>query len=128
MRRLDPAALHVTLVFLGSHPAAALPEVKAALPRIDARCRLEVEELRRLRGLVALSLRDRDGRAEEIRGQVAAGLAPFHPGEPRPWWPHVTLARGPAPTRVAGRNLPVTIEIASLTLYRSHPGSRYEAL
>jgi len=105
-----------------------IPAIKSALPALGASFVLEVEGLRTLRHLVAVGLRDRQGAASEAQASVAGALAPYREGEIRPWWPHVTLARGKGVDSADPKSLPSTIETESMTLYRSHPHSRYEAL
>ncbi len=128
MRALAPGSLHVTLVFLGSRPESELPAIRAVLPAGDARCELAVEGVRRLRHLSALSLRDDDEKATALQSQVAEALVPFHKRESRPWWPHVTLARGRGVDAADPNSVPFSITTESMTLYRSHPKSVYQAL
>jgi 2'-5' RNA ligase len=81
--------LHMTLVFLGSTPAG---EVPAAIERLRTAAaaappiRLHPERYRETRGAAMLTFRDEDGAGGALAD--AAGRA-----EPRPWLPHVTVAR-----------------------------------
>jgi 2'-5' RNA ligase len=81
--------LHVTLVFLGSRPAAELPAIVERLRGAAAAAgavRLEPEGYRETRGAAMLTFRDLDGGGAALA--EAAGR-----DEARPWLPHVTVAR-----------------------------------
>jgi 2'-5' RNA ligase len=145
LRLVDPAALHMTLVFLGHRPEEEIRRIgglmRAAVPSVDqpalANRELEAVPPRRPR-LFALDLEDQDGRAGQVQAAVASRLADagLYEPEARPFWPHVTLARVKKEARV---ELPDEIPpppaelwlAAAVTLYRSTPGRhgvRYEAL
>jgi 2'-5' RNA ligase len=127
LRLIAPENLHVTLLFLGESEPVDLPPVGAA-PR------LAVLRPRRSPRFLAVSLEDPSGALTALQRDVvaAAGREP----EPRPFWPHVTVARPrERNARAARRALPPppALEFAgtALTLYRSHLGrgpARYEAV
>jgi 2'-5' RNA ligase len=140
LRPVPEAALHVTLVFLGTTaPEGVGPlwdaVVEAAAghsaPRFEA---TGVTGLPRRRPrLFALALADEGGRAGRLHRDVAGALARggLHEPEERPLWPHVTVARvrrGKRPTRLADGAPPLAFPTSLLTLYRSRPGSDYEVL
>ena len=78
--------LHVTLVFLGSTPAAELPGFVERLEREARPVELRPRSYRETRGAAMLTFEDVGGRG----GAVADALGR---DEPRPWLPHVTVAR-----------------------------------
>ena len=142
VRRVDPAALHVTLVFLGYLPEEEIERIavlmRAAVPARQAPVLRAVGVKpvppRRTR-LFALDLADEGDRAGAVQASVSVALAEagLYEPETRPFWPHVTLARvkkgvraapfaGPAPPGAPWR-------AAAVTLYRSRlspQGARYE--
>jgi 2'-5' RNA ligase len=142
LRLVDPAALHVTLVFLGHLPEAEIAGIASALdmpavgvPRLRA---IGVKPVppRRPR-LFALDLEDEDGRAGRIQAALSEALSAggWYEPEKRPFWPHVTLARVRKGARVERFDLePPPAEpwlATAVTLYRSRlgrGGARYEAL
>ena len=82
--------------------------------------------------VLALDVGDRDGELGRLRAAVAAAVGDE---EPRPFLPHVTVARVRGRERVRAEELPppppVGFDAAALTLYRSRPGpggSVYEPL
>jgi 2'-5' RNA ligase len=81
--------LHVTLVFLGSTPAADVPAVLERLRAAAAAAgdvRLEPRGYRETRGAAMLTFEDVGGHGGALAD--AAGR-----DEERPWLPHVTVAR-----------------------------------
>jgi 2'-5' RNA ligase len=144
LRLVDPAALHITLVFLGYKPEKAIPQIaelmRASLPGGEPPVlrALGVKPLppRRPR-LFALDLEDVDGRAVAIQAAISDALAAekLYEPEKRPFWPHITLAR----VKRGARAEPVEAApapadpwcAAAVTLYRSTlqpQGARYDAL
>jgi 2'-5' RNA ligase len=94
-------ALHVTLAFLGSVPAARVPDLTAALSQVPVpRCDVAFGEpvflpLRGAKRVVALQLADRHRALAGLQAGVAralAGVGLYEPGG-RPWLPHLTVAR-----------------------------------
>jgi 2'-5' RNA ligase len=141
LRLVPEESLHVTLVFLGSvdarrvgelweavagasegHPAARLePRVVAALPRRRPR-------------VLALDLGDDAGAVASLQEDVADALVTAGLAEPerRRWRPHVTVARvrrgGEGGVTVPDPPSLAPFTASGVTLYRSRPGSDYEAL
>ncbi len=150
LRRVSPAALHVTLAFLGQRPAAEVDSIAAAVAgAVPAAPAVELLDPvpRPARGRPRLyALPVRSAGAVELQSElqarlVAAGL--FEPGK-RPFWPHVTVAR--VRTEGRGSRRPAVIEKrpgalpgalrepflgVRMTLYRSElqpRGARYVPL
>jgi 2'-5' RNA ligase len=144
LRATPPASLHVTLCFLGSLPAAAVPDILMACG-VVAGCpaaRLTVERAiwlppRRPR-VLAVELDDADGRLADVQAALSDALhaGGWYPPEARPFLAHVTLARVRHRMRVRPRELasPPASErftASRVTLFRSHlssAGARYEPL
>jgi RNA 2',3'-cyclic 3'-phosphodiesterase len=146
LRAVGPAALHVTLAFLG-HRSLDEIEPLAGVVRDAAAGReapaLGVDEALwlspRRPSVLAVRLQDPSGGLAAIASVVAEGAAQavgFEP-ERRAFLPHVTVARvrrGHPPRRRGLPELPATapFDAEAVTLYRSHLGgrgpARYEAL
>ncbi len=147
VRLLDREALHLTLCFLGEVALSAVDDISSALTEevSGGACLgplvfepLEVRWLPPRRPRVcAISLRDRDGRGGALQAALSARLAAggWYEPERRGWLAHVTVARissrgARAPVRAA--ELPPSglepFAATAVTLMRSWPGSRYEAL
>jgi 2'-5' RNA ligase len=82
---------------------------------------------------MAVQLGDPTGSSIAMQAALAAALqaAGLYEPEHRRWLPHVTIGRSRAPVArpVALPDVePVEFLPPSVTVYRSHPGSRYEAL
>ncbi len=100
LRAVAPAALHVTLCFLGYLPERRIEEVEVALTAVETTSvgmRLEADARPlpprgrpRLYALAAPS-----DAAVELQGRVSAALedARLYEPERREFWPHVTVAR-----------------------------------
>jgi RNA 2',3'-cyclic 3'-phosphodiesterase len=145
LRAVPPWSLHVTLCFLGSQPAAAVPDINAAcgvvasLPAAELTVEGAVWLPPRRPRVLAVELGDADGRLEDV--QVALSDA-LHTGgwympEPGPFLAHVTVARVRNRTRVRPRELsppgsePRAFAGSRVTLFRSRlssAGARYEPL
>jgi 2'-5' RNA ligase len=144
LRAVAPAALHVTLAFLGSRPldeidpiAAAVGEAVAGLPAARLTPLAARPLPRRGPRLFALDLEDAGGGAGEVHAAVSDALAAagVYTSEKRPFWPHLTVARVRLGARaVAPLEEPPPaeeFEASEVVLYRSHlspRGARYEAL
>lgn len=141
LRPVPEASLHVTLVFLGSVEAAQRGEVWEAVAGAASghgAARLAPRGVaalpRRRPRVLALDLGDEGGHAAALQSDVAGALAEAGLAEPerRRWRPHVTLAR--ARKGASGRVEPpdgpelAPFTAREVTLYRSRPGSDYEAL
>jgi RNA 2',3'-cyclic 3'-phosphodiesterase len=144
LRLVAPAALHVTLAFLGHHPEASVDGIAAAaLSRLDGLAAPSLEFAgvapvppRRPR-LFALDLADPDGRAAAVQAAVAAPLVAggWYEPEKRPFWPHLTVARvrsAARPPRDLDVGPPAGSFVADeVVLYRSklgRGGARYTPL
>jgi 2'-5' RNA ligase len=109
-----PDAIHLTLKFLGDIPEERVPEIYSALGRMaarHARFTLDVEGLglfpdARAPRVLWIGLADRGGALQRLAADVEAALDAigFAP-EPRPFHPHLTLARIKERSREAGRAL-----------------------
>jgi 2'-5' RNA ligase len=141
-RPVAPAALHLTLAFLGRRPpgdVVAIERVLAAeaggpAPRLQLGAALLLPP-RRAR-VLTLELADPGGTLAALQARVSAGLqaAGVYTPEKRPYRAHVTIARlrprarAPRSTDLA---LAADFHGGPLTLYESrlHPsGARYEPL
>lgn len=90
--------LHVTLAFLGSRPADAVPAVAAALAGAAAAARpivLAPERYRETRGVGMVVLGDVTGGGTALAEDVQERLERegLYRRERRPWLPHVTVLR-----------------------------------
>jgi 2'-5' RNA ligase len=138
--RLVPSeSLHVTLVFLGSVDDDAAPAVGAAVVSAAR----PVGELRvtgaawlppRRPGVLVADLAAEPS-LSALHAAVVSALAPWHEPEPRPFRPHVTVARVRHHERIRARDVvgppALSFAPAALVLYRSHMGpggSTYEAI
>jgi RNA 2',3'-cyclic 3'-phosphodiesterase len=132
--------LHVTLAFLGHRPAAELPGILAALRAAAAGVaeppRLTPVRYRETRSVGMLVLDDEGGRAAALAADLEERLAALgvYRREPRPWLPHLTVARFREPKGVRppppNRGTYVLIPSdASAYLSRLRPGgAQYEIL
>jgi RNA 2',3'-cyclic 3'-phosphodiesterase len=143
LRPVAPAALHVTLVFLGwqfERDVERIAELAGgAVGDLDAAhlAPLGVKPVPpRGPRLFALDLADAEDRASRVqaalsRALVAGGL---YTPEKRPFWPHITLARVKRGRRASGlgaSRLPLEFDASRVTLYRSTllpQGAVYEPL
>ena len=140
-RALNEAAIHVTLVFLGERPEAAVEAIAAELAaawrpvgglRLGAELRLPPRRPR----VAAISVEDSRGELVRLQADVSSRLAALalHTPERRRFLAHATVAR-----RARGAEQPIPgfvpgdeeLAVSSLALYASHltpAGARYEAL
>ena len=143
VRLVRPAALHVTLVFLGHHPEESLAAIRdASFARLDglaapALVAVAVKPVppRRPR-LWAVDLEDPDARAAAVQAAVQEPLVEggWYEPEKRPFWPHLTVSRLRArerPTRLAVDPPSVSFVTTEVVLDRSRlsrAGADYEPL
>lgn len=140
LRAVAPATLHVTLRFLGEREAAdveallaAAGELPAAAPPFQARCgALRLLPSTRRPRVLAAEL-DSDGALEALAAAAravasAVGIEP----DPRPFLPHLTLARlRPGPASLEAVPPPGPLAFGHVGLYESRlaaSGARYRAL
>jgi 2'-5' RNA ligase len=146
LRLVAPAALHVTLVFLGWMPEKEIGRIgeltQAAIPAgerpVLAAASVKLLPPRRPR-LFALDLSDTGDRAVAVQRAISDALeaGKLYTPEKRPFWPHITLARVKrnafSPPLESGAPPPPADpwQAAAVTLYRSTllpQGARYDAL
>ncbi len=141
-RILDPASLHVTLIFLGERPTGEVDALAEALGEAAARarpCELETGAPlwlppRRPRAL-AVEVHDPSGELSALQGALAGSLCAIT-GEqpPRRFRAHVTVARSrgaPRSQPPLPATPPLRFEVREAVLYRSRldpAGARYEPL
>jgi RNA 2',3'-cyclic 3'-phosphodiesterase len=145
LRPVAPAALHMTLVFLGWQDESAASEIADAAWADVAPIAAPVLRAGGLRSLpprnprlFALELDDEEGRASALQAAISDALEAggWYRPEKRPFWPHLTLARVKRGERraavPAGPPPPgEPLRAAQLTLYRSTlrpQGALYEPL
>ncbi len=139
-RPLAPETFHITLAFLGwradAAPAAQVVEQLAfAAPPLALGASLLLPQ-RRAR-VLTVAVEDPSGGLAALQTEVAGALAAagtFEP-EPRPFRPHVTVARlckgARSPRSLSAAPDPVTFGGGAVVLFRSHSepgGARYEPL
>jgi 2'-5' RNA ligase len=143
LRPVAPAALHVTLAFIGHRPEPEVEAIGAAVAGAargfaPARLRpLGVAPVppRRPR-LFAFDLDDAGGHAAAVQAALSEALATggFYEPERRPFWPHITFARvrrGERADAIEADPPSDPFEAAEVTLYRSRlspRGASYEPL
>jgi 2'-5' RNA ligase len=144
LRPVAPAALHVTLAFLGQRPVAEIDAIADAVEgAVHGLAPARLTPLaakpvpRRQPRLFALDLDDEDGHAAAVNAAITRALVAggYYEPERRAFWPHVTVARVGRAERAAA---PLTdpppeqpFTAREVVLYRSHLGrgpARYEAL
>jgi len=150
LRPVAPAALHVTLAFLGHLPERQIDRIADLLGEVDRpapRLRLVPDPVGRPPGRPRLFAIEADSPdTVELQAEVAARLveAGLYEPEDRDFWPHVTVARTrrerrgsnkPAKVAVRPRALPDALkhpfDAVRVRLYRSHlrpQGAEYEPL
>jgi 2'-5' RNA ligase len=113
VRPTSPESLHVTMVFLGSQPGAAVSDIADTLRRRTEAARRPSFQLWRYRetprvGMLTLTELALAGDAYAGRGSELAGrlmldfqAAGIYEPETRDWKPHITVARFRTPPRVS---------------------------
>lgn len=133
LRPVAPAALHLTLVFIGERPAAAVATIASVLEEVDPgpiEGRLLPEPVplpRRRPRLLALAIESSGATA--LQAELSGRLRDLslHDPDPRPYWPHLTVfrLRGRPPSRPRTRVDPYVEEdghafgFRRIALYRS---------
>jgi 2'-5' RNA ligase len=142
LRRVAPAALHVTLCFLGSRPMAEIPAIADACSVLAGQASPDLTLAgalwlpRRRPRVLAVAVEDRDGTLGRLQAQLAGVLSRggWYEPESRRFMAHVTVGRFGRP---GGREIaladPPSLRFhgSSVALLRSWPergGSRYERL
>jgi 2'-5' RNA ligase len=129
--------LHVTLAFLGSRPAGELGSIVEALRGAAAgagEIRLAPARYRETRRVGMLVLTEEGNNVWQLAGDLHERLERLgvYRGEPRPWLPHITVARWRERPRLQLEPPPVRTFVpsdAAAYLSRLHPGgARYEVL
>jgi 2'-5' RNA ligase len=129
--------LHVTLAFIGSRPADEVDAIAGALRDAAAGARamrLTPVRYRETRGVGMLILDDPDGHAAAFAGDLQERLERLgvYRREPRPWLPHLTVARWRQRPKLQPDALPSRTFVpsdAAAYLSRLHPGgARYAVL
>ena len=137
-RRVPVESLHVTLCFLGEVDEVQIPSVASELGRLGTGgpVTLATEDVlwlppRRPR-VCAVALNDVSGALGALQAALGSALerGGWYAPERRPFLAHVTIARLGREDRRAKVVAPSLepFAVPSVTLYRSWPGSRYEAL
>jgi 2'-5' RNA ligase len=138
-RWTPPENMHLTLVFLGEVAEPRIPAIVTAMSDVDT-----TPFAAKITGLGAF---ERAGvlfaevepvlRLLRLQAQVAERMAAYGLTlEPRPYHPHITLARSRSPVHLrrealAASQLKRSFRLESVNLYRSRPtpsGSVYEVL
>lgn len=133
LRPVAPESLHVTLCFLGERPEAAIAPLSALVeacagPAAGLALGAALWLPRARPRVLAVALDDRHGElgALQVRVMTALDADGWHEPDPRPYLPHVTVARvrGDGRAAAAARRLedppPLAFDGAALALYRSH--------
>jgi RNA 2',3'-cyclic 3'-phosphodiesterase len=142
LRPIAPAALHVTLCFLGWQEEAAIPPLGALVracagPLGELALGTQLWLPRRRPRVLAVALQDPHGELLALQERLVGSLVEggWYEPEARPFLGHVTVARVRRDARVEAPPLaappPLAFPGAALTLYRSRlerRGARYEAL
>jgi 2'-5' RNA ligase len=143
VRLVKPESLHVTLVFLGHHPEAAVDEIRSTALGDVGGLPAPALTASGVRGLPprrprlwALDLDDPGERSTAVHEAVAAPLVEggWYVPEKRPFWPHVTVARVRArekPPRIDVDPPSLSFVASEVVLYRSRlsrAGADYEPL
>jgi len=146
-RPTAPENIHLTLVFLGEVAEPMLPLIERELSQLTfASFQLKLTSLNTFPRAGILFVEVDPARpllhlqAEVAAGMVRCGFAPKDaeaPESPRPYHPHITLARFGGPLRLSQiqRTLPRSLQriftVDTVNLYRSHLtpiGANYEIL
>jgi len=144
LRAVPPPSLHVTLCFLGSLSAAAVPDIAVAcdvvatLPAAVLSVQRAIWLPPRRPRVLAIELGDADGALGVVQAALSDALhaGGWYMPDARPFLAHVTVARVRNRARLRPRELPPAPTSqpfvgSRVTLFRSRPGPegpRYEPL
>jgi 2'-5' RNA ligase len=127
--------LHLTLAFLGEHPAAIVPELCSSVAAIEVLpFRLSLDDVGcwRKTGIAWLAASKRTAQLQELRQHVTKALATLQIViDERRFAPHVTLARRCESVIVRQLTPPIEWQVGSFALVASTldpRGVRYEVL
>jgi 2'-5' RNA ligase len=137
IRVVPPSNLHITLAFLGSTPADALPgilDVAHAAAREVEPPLFETVRYRETRSVGMIAFSDGGGRAARLAARLFEGLEGLgvYERERREWLPHVTIVRfreRPRLTPALPELGPVVSSEMAVMISRLRPsGAQYEIL
>ncbi len=143
LRPVPAESLHVTLCFLGMQSLGEVGDLAAACLAVAGSGAVPLALStalwlpRRSPSVLAVGLDDRDSALERVQSVLSAALerGGWYRPEPRPFLPHVTIARvrrgGRVPRDPPEGVPPIPFDGTNVALYRSHldgAGARYEAL
>jgi 2'-5' RNA ligase len=129
-RRVAPAKLHLTLHFIGAFARGRVDALAAALATLDHEpVALQATKREVWRGGIAVLLFDAGPALAALHVAIGAAVAGFGVTlDPRPFWPHVTFARG-ARGAAAPRSAPALgWQASGFALVESAPGGDYRVL
>jgi len=129
-RRIDAAKLHLTLHFIGAFPRERVDGLAAALATLEpAPTALRASRGEVWRGGIAVLLFGAEPKVAALHAAIGGVVAGFGVAlDPRPFSPHVTLARG---ARGAAPPLPppeLDWQASGFALVESAPGGDYRVL
>jgi 2'-5' RNA ligase len=129
-RRVDAAKLHLTLHFIGAFPRERVELLAAALATLEpAPIALRALRCEVWRGGIAVLLFAAEPKVAALHAAIGGVVAGFGVAlDPRPFSPHVTLARG---ARGAAPPLPppeLDWQASGFALVESAPGGDYRVL
>lgn len=142
-RWTPPERRHLTLRFLGSTEPGRVRWIEDRLAEAATRCRPFEAVVRGLGAfpsprrarILWVGLDDAEGTLAGLAEAVQGALAPEFPPDPRPFSPHVTVARCDPPATLPMREVAANLEVGSMgvremSLVRSHLGAqpRYDTL
>lgn len=132
LRLVEPHQVHLTLKFLGEVPRERVPALIERLKEVEPRLlKLETTRLGTFSHVLWLGVRLTKGLAQ-LQQEVARASRPFALHDPRPYKPHLTIARfGTKPESLDERRVAARWRAEGFTLYESTMGPQgvvYEAL
>ena len=129
-RPVDPDSMHLTLHYLGPVPLQRLAELTAGLQQPGRRFTLGLRRRECWRNGCAVLCPDTVPEAlHDLHGRLARALQRLElPVDPRPWRPHVTLARRAAGAQPSQEPPTLTWAVRGWRLARSLGHGRYAEL